>query len=210
MGGVVFVCRTRTRKALLYQRSCRPGGALHSCCLLTPAIHGILRPAQRGVLEPPEPPPGYATEDYTRSTRRNDLTVSFTDLERPHSVHFERIRKFFSYPANSDDSIHVTVIQQVEIHPCSEIQSLHFPPEIQSLSPLLCSDYFSFSTGNHVAIPIYHILSKCFDVSTSGLSVIIPMVCSSMIQLHPTCYVVILFCVLYVRHIIYAAGSNKY
>ena len=39
------------------------GGALHSLCLLTTAIHDILRPAQRGVLEPPEPPPGYATAD---------------------------------------------------------------------------------------------------------------------------------------------------
>ena len=89
------------------------------------------------------------SQDYTRSTRRNVFTVSFTDPERHYSVHFGRIRKFFSYPANSDDSIHVAVIQQVEIRLCSEIQSLHFPPEIQSLSPLLCSDYFSFSTGNY-------------------------------------------------------------
>ena len=37
------------------------GGALRSRCLLTTAIHVILRPVQRGVLEPPEPPPGYAT-----------------------------------------------------------------------------------------------------------------------------------------------------
>ena len=44
------------------ERSCRPVcGALCSRFLLIPAIHGILLPAQRGVLEPPEPPPGYAS-----------------------------------------------------------------------------------------------------------------------------------------------------
>ena len=42
------------------------GGVLRSRCLLTTAIHRILRPAQRGVLKPPSPPPpppppGYAT-----------------------------------------------------------------------------------------------------------------------------------------------------
>ena len=42
------------------------GGALRSRCLLPTAIHGILRPAQRGVLEPPEPTPGYATESVGR------------------------------------------------------------------------------------------------------------------------------------------------
>ena len=36
-------------------------GALCSRFLLIPAIYGILLPAQRGVLEPPEPPPGYAS-----------------------------------------------------------------------------------------------------------------------------------------------------
>ena len=60
MGGVAFVCRTRTRKAL--QDSCTNDlvgreGALRSRCLLTTAIHGILLPAQRGMLEPPSPPP---------------------------------------------------------------------------------------------------------------------------------------------------------
>lgn len=51
---------THTRKALW--DNCTNNladleGALHSCCLLTPAIYGILLPAQRGMLKLPEPPP---------------------------------------------------------------------------------------------------------------------------------------------------------
>ena len=45
-------------------------GALCSRFLLIPAIHGILLPAQRGVLEPPEPPPGYASVFRARAYSR--------------------------------------------------------------------------------------------------------------------------------------------
>ena len=82
------------------------------------------------------------SQDYTRSTRRNDFTVSFTDPQRPCNLRFGRIQKFFSYPANSDESIHVAIIQELEVHPCKELEKLQFPPEILSLSSLLSSDFF--------------------------------------------------------------------
>ena len=119
------------------------------------------------------------SQDYTRSTRRNDFTVSFTDPQRPCNLRFGRIQKFFSYPANSDESIHVAIIQELEVHPCTELEKLQFPPEILSLSSLLSSDFFSVSNGDRIAIPMEHILSKCFDISTFGLSIITPLVCNS-------------------------------
>ena len=107
------------------------------------------------------------SQDCTRSTRRNNFTVSFTDPERPSNLRYGKIQKFLSYPANSAESIYVAIIQELEIHRCTELESLQFPPEIQSLSHLLCSDFFSVLNGDHkIAIPVEHILSKCFDVSS--------------------------------------------
>ena len=118
------------------------------------------------------------SQDCTRSTRRNDFTISFTDPERPSNLRYGNVRKFLSYPANSAESIHVAIIQELETHCCSELESLQFPPEIQSLSHLLCSDFFSVLNGdNKIAVPVEHILSKCFDVSTVDLCIITPMVC---------------------------------
>ena len=62
VGGVAFI-RARTGSA----GRC---GALCSRFLLIPAIHGILLPAQRGVLEPHEPSPGYASERPQSTTRQ--------------------------------------------------------------------------------------------------------------------------------------------
>ena len=86
------------------------------------------------------------SQDCTRSTRRNDFTVSFTDPERPSNLRYGKIQKFLSYPANSAESIYVAIIQELEIHRCTELESLQFPPEIQSLSHLLCSDFFLETT----------------------------------------------------------------
>ena len=67
--------------ALIHARTGSAGrcGALCSRFLLIPAIHGILLPAQRGVLEPPEPPPGYAS-DERRSLLMLDRRAVFMSL----------------------------------------------------------------------------------------------------------------------------------
>ena len=120
------------------------------------------------------------SQDCTRSTRRNDFTILFIDPERPSTLRYGNVQKFLSYPANSAESMHIAIIQELEIHCCSELESLQFPPEIQSLSHLLCSDFFSVRNGdNKIAIAIEHILSKCFNISTAGLCIITPMVCDS-------------------------------
>ena len=85
-----------------------------------------------------------------------------------------------SYPADSAEGMHVAIIEELQICCCTELESMQFPPEIQPLAQLLCSDFFSVLNEEHkVAIPIEHILSKCFNVSTAALCIITPMVCDS-------------------------------
>ena len=120
------------------------------------------------------------SRDYTQSKRRNNFTVSFTDPERPSSLRYGQVQKFFSYPADSPDSMHVAIIEELKVQRCMELEYLNFPPELQSLSDLLCSDFYSVLDGEHlIAIPIEHISSKCFHISTAGLCIITSMVCDS-------------------------------
>lgn len=113
------------------------------------------------------------SQDCSRATKRNDYTVAFTDPERPSKVRYGRVCKFLSCPADSPDSIHVAIIEELTVQRCAELNSLKFPPEIQSLSDLVCSDFFSaFAEGHKLALPLEHIMSKCFDVSTNNLCIV--------------------------------------
>ena len=120
------------------------------------------------------------SHDCTRSIRRNDFTVSFTDPDRPGTLRYGKVRKFLSYPANSEESMHVAIIEEFEVGCCTELESLQFPPEIQSLSHILCGDFLSIlNEGQKLALSAEHIVSKVFDISTVGLCIITPMVCDS-------------------------------
>ena len=76
--------------------------------------------------------------------------------------------------------MHVAVIQQLKVESCCEVLSIVYPPEILCLSPLLCSQFVSIvgesEYHNKVAIPIEHILFKCFDISTVGFSALTTLV----------------------------------
>ena len=84
------------------------------------------------------------------------------------------------YPADSVESIHLAIIQELEIQPCAELENLQFPAEIAPIKQLLCEDYFSVvDHGDKVAILVENIVSKCFDISAVGLCTITRMVSAS-------------------------------
>ena len=72
----------------------------------------------------------------TRSTRRNEFTA---DPERPGNLRYGKVQKFLSdsYPADSAESIHVAIIEELEIGCCAEIESLQFLPALVHTSTKL-------------------------------------------------------------------------
>ena len=104
-----------------------------------------------------------------RVTKRNSYTVTFTDPQAPTHVKYGRVNQFLTCPADSPDSMHVAIIEGLEVQHCEELVGLNYPPEIMCLSPLLYSDFVSVVIeGPTIAIPIEHIVMKCFDVTTIG------------------------------------------
>ena len=75
----------------------------------------------------------------TRSTRKNDCTVSYKECG---TLKYGVVEKFLLYPADSEESIRLAIIQELQMQPCSELQNLNFPPEIDSIKQLLCEDFF--------------------------------------------------------------------
>ena len=115
-----------------------------------------------------------------RVKKRNSYTVTYTDPHAPSHIKYGRVEKFLTCPADSPDSIHVAVIEELEVGRCEELLSLNFPPALQCLSDLLCNDFVSLvGVGNKIAIPVEHIITKCFDISTVGVSLMTTLVCDS-------------------------------
>ena len=111
-----------------------------------------------------------------RSTRKNDYTVLYKGCG---ILKYGVVEKFLLYPADSEESIRVAIIQELQAQPCSELQNRNFPPEIESIKQVLCEDFFSIGIGDRVAILAENIVSKCFDISTDDLCIVTPMVSAS-------------------------------
>ena len=115
-----------------------------------------------------------------RVKKRNSYTIAFTNPGLAPAKHnFGRVIKFLSCPADSTDSfIHVAIIEQVRVEACRELLNLSYPPEIKHLGPILSDDFVSIVSEYHenVAIPVEHILFKCFDISTEGFSCLTTLV----------------------------------
>ena len=121
---------------------------------------------------------------FSKGSRRvqkiNSYTVTFTDPEVPTHLKYGRVKCFITCPPDSPDSVHIAVIEGLEVQPCIELLGLRYPPEIQCLISVITSDFVSIvGEGNKVTIPIEHIVMKCFDVSTRGLSIVTTLVSDS-------------------------------
>lgn len=80
---------------------------------------------------------------------------------------------FLTCPADSPNNIHLAVVEGLEVSSCNVLLRLSYPPEIQSLASILSSDFVTVvGEGPKFAIPTEHTIIKCFDISTTGLSVI--------------------------------------
>ena len=112
-----------------------------------------------------------------RVQKRNSYTVAFADPEILTCIKYGPIKCFLTCPADSADNIHLAVVEGLEVSSCNELLRLSYLPEIQSLASILSSDYVTvIGEGPYLAIPIEHIIIKCFDISTTGLSVITTLV----------------------------------
>ena len=108
--------------------------------------------------------------------RRNSYTVAFSDPHTPCKLNYGRVEKFLTCPADNPDCVHLAILQQLNVQLCKDL--FNCPPEIQCLAPVLYSDYISIISENkeRVAVPVEHILMKCFDISTIGFSAITVLV----------------------------------
>ncbi|CAI8020857.1 hypothetical protein GBAR_LOCUS12434 [Geodia barretti] len=115
-----------------------------------------------------------------RVTKRNSYTVTFVDPERPTCVRYGRVQKFVCCPPDTPDSVNAAIVQELKVHRCMELEALCFPSDIRCLSELVCCDFVSVvGELSKLAIPVEHIMAKCFDISTVNMCVITQMVCHS-------------------------------
>ena len=102
----------------------------------------------------------------SRVHKRNNYTAAFTHLGQ---LKYGRIKYFLTCPADSSQSVHIAVIDELQIVCYEELLQLSYPPEIQCLSSILTSDFVCVVTeGPRVAVPIEHIVIKCCEISVTG------------------------------------------
>ena len=117
-----------------------------------------------------------------RVKKRNSYTIAFTNPLAPAKHNFGGVIKFLSCPADSTDSfIHVAIIEQVRVEACRELLNLSYPPEIKHLGPILSDDFVSIVSEYHENV-VEHILFKCFDISTEGISCLTALVNESEVS----------------------------
>ena len=114
-----------------------------------------------------------------RVTKRNSYTVTFVDPERPTCVRYGRVQKFVCCPPDTPDSVNAAIVQELKIFRCMELEALCFPSDIRCLSELVCCDFSVVGELSKLAIPVEHIMEKCFVISTVYMCVITQMVCHS-------------------------------
>ena len=78
-----------------------------------------------------------------RVKKRNSFTVAFTDPQDPAQHKYGQVVKFLTYPADMPNCLHIAVIEQLKVESCRELLNMTYPPEIQCLKPVLCTDYVS-------------------------------------------------------------------
>ena len=79
--------------------------------------------------------------------------------------------------------MNAAIVQELKVHRCMELEALCFPSDIRCLSELVCCDFVSVvGELSKLAIPIEHIMEKCFDISTVNMCVITKMVCHSEVS----------------------------
>ena len=113
-----------------------------------------------------------------RVKKRNSFTVAYTDPETPTQTFYGLVERFLTCPADSPNSTHVAIITQLRVESCNELLKITYPTDIQDIAPLLCTDFLSIvgESNDRVAIPIEHILFKCFNISTHGLCALTTLV----------------------------------
>ena len=104
----------------------------------------------------------------TRVKKRNTYTVTYSDPQMPHQIAYGRVESFLC-PV---DSLHLAIIKPINVQNSEILENLEYPPEIQCLAPLLSTDFVSVTdeAQKSIAIPVEHIWTKCFDISTVGFS----------------------------------------
>ena len=79
---------------------------------------------------------------------------------------YGEIKYFITCPADSAHSIHIAVIDVLQVHCYKELLKLNYPPEIHCLSSILTSDFVRMTTKEpRVVVPIEHILIKCCEIT---------------------------------------------
>lgn len=131
---------------------------LITTCGINSALHGIVTlypkiALKDGVI--------ISSKISTRSTKKNDFTVSFTS---PNGLRYGRVQKLLLYPADTEENIMCAVVKELKVQPCISLANMHFPPEIHSIKKLICQDYFSVTDEDGTsAVSLENIVSKCFD-----------------------------------------------
>lgn len=111
-----------------------------------------------------------------RVKKRNSFTVAFIDPQDPAQFSYGRVERFLTCPADSLECVHIAIITKLRVESC-QLLNMDYPPEIRTLAPDLCADFVSVvGESVKVAIPVEHILFKCFDISTIGFSGITTLV----------------------------------
>ncbi len=105
-----------------------------------------------------------------RVTKRNTYTVIYKN-DQSH-LQYARVEKFVSVTTASSVSIHAAILRPLCV--VCGLTAVHCPSEFQDLEMLLFEDFVTVQSEglNLIAVPLQVIVSRCFDVSTSGISVV--------------------------------------
>ena len=104
----------------------------------------------------------------TRMKKRNNNTLLYTDPE-VSGIQYGRVEAFVVLP---QESLQLAVVQPLTVCSYAEVKHLHIPEEMANQASLCFTDFVTL-TGDcqpRVAIPIEHIVTKCFDITTTGFS----------------------------------------
>ena len=111
----------------------------------------------------------------SRSEKRNShtCTVAFIDPQKAYQVSFGNIEKLITI-SNVPEATHIAVISPLALVRQSNIFKHTFPSEMACVQAIVTDDYVFPQKEQQpvVAVPIENITLKCFNVSTSTLSVL--------------------------------------
>lgn len=104
--------------------------------------------------------------------KRNSYTVALSDPQADENLKYGEVEKFVICVPDTQESIHIAIIKPLRVTCCEALNNLNYPHELQGLATVLSADFVSVvdEPESKVAIPLEHIVMKCFNISTVGFA----------------------------------------